>query len=161
MPATSRRVGLPQLPHAVRSLTTLDDVHYADLFTLTTTQPGMSSSPEAWVRAVLEQTPLARRSARRLWRLLGLRLGPRNSTEHVQGWTIVGRGGNWIRLQTSSWYMTAQAVCLVEQQSVSISLFLRYEQPVARLVWSTVSAPHQRAVPAMLRQAHDLMGDAA
>jgi hypothetical protein len=53
--------------------------------------------------------------------------------------------------------MTAQAVCLVEEGQVSISLSLRYDRPIAALVWALVSGPHQRAVPVMLCRAVELM----
>jgi hypothetical protein len=145
-------VGVDEVPRSVRSLTSLADPDYIDLFTVTT--PGARNrSPDEWARAVLEQTPLARRNARVLWRLMGLRLGPQSSPDHVQGWRISARGDNWLRAETASWYMTAQAVCLIEEGSVSASLSLRYDHPVAVLVWAVVSASHQRAMPIMLRQA--------
>jgi hypothetical protein len=150
--SVSTAVGEQAVPEVVRSLTTLTQPDYVDLFTITTPR-AMDWSAEEWARAILEQAPVARHNARRLWRLLGLRLGPPNSPHHVQGWSIAGQGNDWIRAETSSWYMTAQAVCHVEVDRVSISLALRYDQPVARLVWAVVSGPHQRAVPVMLRQA--------
>ena len=119
-----------EIPEVIRSLSTFASPNYVDLFTATTTA-AIDRSPEQWARAVLEQAPLARRNARVLWRLMGLRLGPRHSLDHVQGWTITARGDNWIRVETASWYMAAQAVCLVEEGQVSISLSLRYDQPVA------------------------------
>jgi hypothetical protein len=151
----SSLVGVHEVPDAVRSLTTLTDPDYVDLFTVTTaTASGRSA--EQWARAVLEQAPLSRRNARRLWRLMGLRLGPPHSADHVQGWRIAARGDNWLRVETASWYLTAQAVCLVEGTQVSVSLSLRYDRPVAALVWAVVAGPHQRAVPVMLRQAVEL-----
>lgn len=108
-------------------------------------------------RAVLERAPVSRRNARRLWRVLGLRLGPRHSPGHVQGWKIAASGDDWLRIETASWYLTAQAVCLVEEGRVSLSLSLRYDRRVAALVWALVSGPHQRAVPVMLQQAVRLM----
>jgi hypothetical protein len=141
-----------EIPEVIRSLTTLGSPDYVDLFTATTTEV-IDRSPEQWARAVLEQAPLARHNARVLWRLMGLRLGPRHSPDHVQGWTITARGDNWIRVETGSWYMAAQAVCLVEEGQVSISLSLRYDHAVAALIWALVSGPHQRAVPVMLSQA--------
>jgi hypothetical protein len=149
-------VGVDEVPGTVRSIVTLADPDYVDLFTVPT-PIAEDRSAEEWARAVLEQSTLARRNARLLWRLMGLRLGPRNSPHHVQGWKISGRGTNWLRAETASWYMTAQAICLVEQRQVSISLSLRYDRPVARLVWAGVSGPHQRAVPVMLRQALRLL----
>jgi hypothetical protein len=145
-------VGVNAVPEVVRSRATLADPHYVDLFTLATPR-ATDWSAEDWARAIFEQAPLARHNARLLWRLLGLRLGPRHSPDHVQGWIIAGRGDDWLRAETASWYMTAQAVCLVEKGQVSISLALRYDHLVARPVWSIVCGPHQRAVPIMLRQA--------
>ena len=101
---------------------------------------------------MLEGTPTGR-SAPILWRLLGLRLGPRPSPDHVQGWTIADRGASWIRLETSSWFMTAHAVAHVADEQLSLALFLRYDRPIAALIWAPVSVLHRRAVPVMLHQA--------
>jgi hypothetical protein len=144
-------VGLPNLPEAIRSLGGLASPDYADLYTVTTRE-AMDKSPEDWARATLEETPTGR-SAPSLWRLLGLRLGPRHSPDHVQGWKIADRGDNWIRLEAASWFMTAHGVLQVDEGRVSVALFLRYDRPMAALVWPPVSIMHRRAVPAMLRQA--------
>ena len=98
---------------------------------------------------------MARDNARRFWRMLGLRLGPPGSPDHVQGWRIAARGDGWIRLETGSWYLRAQAVCLVEDDRVSMSLSLRYRHPraIGHLVWALIERPHRRALPLMLRQA--------
>jgi hypothetical protein len=145
-------VGVDEVPGAVRSIVTLADPDYMDLFTVST-PIAKDRSAEQWIRAVLEQSAVARHNARRVWRLMGLRLGPQDSADHVQGWKISGRGADWVRVETASWYLTAQAICLVEQGRVSISLALRYDHPAARLAWAVVSGPHQRALPVMLRQA--------
>ena len=88
---------------------------------------------------------------------MGLRLGPRHSPGHVQGWKIAARGANWLRVETASWYMTAQAICLVEEGQVFISLSLRYDRPIAALAWGRRVGPHQQAIPGMLREAAGLM----
>src|SRR5215831_15395270 len=69
----------------------------------------------------------------------------------------------WVRLDTGSWYMAAQAVCLVEDGRVSLSLSVRHRRPrpVGALVMTLVAGPHQRAVPVMLHQAVDLATPAA
>jgi hypothetical protein len=149
-------VGADQVPDAVRSRSTIADPDYVDLFTITT-PPTTTTSPEKWARAVLEEAPVSRRNARFLWRLMGLRLGPRHSADCVQGWKIAACENDWLRLATGSWYMSAEAVCSVEDGRLSFSLSLHYERSVAALVWALVSGPHQRAVPAMLRQAVELM----
>ena len=153
----SSRVGCQEVPEAVRSLTTFAEPDYVDLFTIEASGAG-DSSAEAWARAVLERAPLSRSNARRLWGLMGLRLGPPGSPDHVQGWRIAERGDGWIRCETASWYTAAEAVCLVGDDQVSISLSLRYDQRlIARLVWAVIAGPHQRAVPVMLHQAVKLM----
>ena len=154
MNGVSSHVGTHDVPEAVRSLTTFTDPDYVDLFTVTT--PAAADRPaEEWARAVLGYA--GGRPARVLWRLMGLRLGPRHSRDHVQGWKIAARGDNWLRVETASRYMTAQAACLVEEGQVSISLSLRYDRPIAALVWAVVSGTHQRAIPAMLREAVELI----
>jgi hypothetical protein len=158
MSAVASHVGASDVPEAVRSLTTLGPPDYVDLFTVTTPLAATRSAEE-WARAVLERSPLADRHARRLWRVIGLRLGPPGSPDHVQGWKIAARGDHWVRLETGSWYLTAQAVCLVEAGQVSLSLSLRHDRRIAALVWAPVAGPHQRAVPVMLRQAVEIVAN--
>jgi hypothetical protein len=152
----SSLVGVDAVPDTVRSLATVSGPDYVDLYTIEARAAG-DHSPEEWARALLERAALSQRHARRLWRLMGLRLGPGGSPDHVAGWTIAARADDWIRLETGLWYATAQALCLVGDNQVRVSLFLRYDHPVARLVWRVVSGPHQRAVPVMLGQAVGLM----
>jgi hypothetical protein len=149
-------VGVHDVPQAVRSLTTFPDPDYVDMFTVATPLAA-DRSPEAWARAILEQAPLASQNAREFWRLMGLRLGPQHSSDHVQGWWIAARGDTWLRLETASWYLSAQAVCLVNADEVSLSLSLRYDRAEAAVVWALVSGQHQRAVPVMLHQAVKLV----
>jgi hypothetical protein len=149
--------GLKNVPHSLSVHTTLARVDYIDLFTLATPLADEASAEE-WARAILERSDLARRGARPLWRVMGLRLGPRHSADHVQGWRISARGSNWIRVDAESWYMQAQAVCQVDEEHVSVSLSLSYDHPLAALVWAAISGPHQRAVPVMLIQAVGLIG---
>jgi hypothetical protein len=153
MVTVSSAVGVREVREDVRVLTTIDKPDYVDLFTIKTPK-AQEWSAERWMRAILEEAPLSLRNARRLWRIMGLRLGPRSSPDHVQGWRIAARGDTWIRAETSCWYLTAQAICLVEEAQVLVSLSLRYDRPlVAVPVWTLVCGPHQRALPAMLRQA--------
>ncbi|MCU1451664.1 MAG: hypothetical protein JWP02_3834 [Acidimicrobiales bacterium] len=144
-------VGLRNIPETIRSVDTFDNPDYVDLFTLTT-RGAREKSPEQWARTVLESTPLGQ-SARSLWRLLGLRLGPRHSADYVQGWRIADRGDDWMRVETASWFMTGHAVVRVDEGRVSVALFLRFDSPVAALLWLPVGVMHRRGVPAMLRQA--------
>jgi hypothetical protein len=71
----------------------------------------------------------------------------------VQGWTITGRAEDWIRLEAASWFMTANAVVKVDDGRVSAALFVRYDLPIAAVIWPPVSVMHRRAMPTLLRQA--------
>ena len=144
-------VGLANIPDAVRRVAALASPDYVDLFTATTSF-ATDKSAEEWARAALEDTPTGR-AAPFLWRLLGLRLGPTPSPDYVQGWKIADRGDDWIRIETTSWLMTAHAVVQVDDGRVSLALFLRYDRAIAALIWPPVSVTHRRAVPVILRQA--------
>jgi hypothetical protein len=160
----SSRVGVDQVPVSVRSLTTIAEPAYLDQHSLETPR-AQRFSAEEWARAILERATLSRRGARALWRSIGLRLGPVGDPAYVQGWRIAARDESHIRLETSSWYLEARSVCLVDGDTTSLSLALEFvHQHVASLVWAAIAGPHQRAVPVMLSQAdellaHDLSGD--
>jgi hypothetical protein len=149
-------VGQDRMPDRVLSLITLGHLDYVDLFTVAAPD-ATAHSAEEWARAVLERSPLAHSSARRFWRLIGLRLGPPQATDHVGGWEIAARGNGWIRLRTASWYMAAQAICVTGEGQVSVSLSLRYRSIVAKAVWALIARQHQRALSVMLRQAVRVM----
>jgi hypothetical protein len=144
-------VGLSNVPEAIRSADTLARPDYVDCFTATAIG-ATDKSAEEWARALLEDTPTGR-SAPSLWRLLGLRLGPIPSTDYVQGWKIADRADDWIRIETTSRFMTAHAVVRVDDGQLAIALFVRYDRRIAALIWPPVSVMHRRAVPVMLRQA--------
>ncbi|HZA86827.1 MAG TPA: hypothetical protein VE466_08110 [Acidimicrobiales bacterium] len=144
-------VGLSDIPETIRSHDTLTNPDYVDVFTAPASG-ATDRTPEEWARAVLEETPTGR-AAPALWRRLGLRLGPTPSAEHVQGLKIAARGDDWIRLETASWFMTAHGIVHTDDHQLSIALCIRYDHPIASVVWMPESAVHRRAVPVMLRQA--------
>jgi hypothetical protein len=124
---------------------------YVDLFTLTTSA-AVGGSPEQWARAGVEDA--AGLAGQFVWRvLLGLRLERRSSPNHVAGWKIVRRADSWIVLEAASWFLTAQIVVQVGDGKVSVATFIRYDRPIAALVWAPLSAGHRRAMPGLLRQA--------
>ena len=149
--AVSIAVGLRNVPQAIRALDTFGRPDYVDVFTITTGEHA-DASAEQWARAVLEETPTGR-SAPRLWRLLGLRLGPGSSPDHVQGWTIADGCDGWIRIEARSWFMSAHAVLRIDDATVAVALFVRYDRRIAAVIWPPVSVLHRRGVPVMLRQA--------
>jgi hypothetical protein len=128
----------------------MDRPDYVDLFTVTTDGPACVS-PERWCRAAIED--VAGLGGRFIWRgALGLRLKARPSTERVGGWKIADRGEDWIRLEASSWFLTAHLVIRRDDGHLSTGTFIRYDGPIAALIWVPVSAVHRRLMPGLLRE---------
>lgn len=137
------------VPEAIRSLSTMADPGYVDLFTMTSGIPG--KSPEQWARAMFED--VLGLQAQLLWRgLLCLRL--KASAHRVAGWKIAGSGDSWVRLEASSWFLTAHLVVQADDERVSLATFIRYDRSVASRVWPPISQRHRQAAPGLLRQAY-------
>ncbi len=116
---------------------------------------GDDRSPEQWARATFERAP---RPVRWFllagWRtVLGLRLGPYPSPEHVLGWRIVERAPDSITIELRSWLMTARQVFRTEQSRVTQATLVRYERRIAAVIWPPVSILHRQIVPRCLRAA--------
>jgi hypothetical protein len=136
------------VPEAIRSRSTLASPDYVDLFTVTTSE-AEDASPEQWARAVVDAAGLA---GQFVWRILcGLRLEWGRSPHYVGGWKIADRGDSWIRLEGASWFMTAQLVLEVADGHLSVATFIRYDRPMAALVWPPLSAGHRFLMPGLLR----------
>jgi hypothetical protein len=138
------------VPEAICFLSTLESPDYVDVFTVASVV--MDTSPEQWARATVEGvSPWA---CFVVWRVLcGLRLGPQPSPDSLAGWKIADRGDSWIRMEASSWFMTAHIIFHVDEGHVSFATFVRYDRPMAALVWPALSIGHRRAVPDLLRYA--------
>ena len=138
------------IPDVIRSLSGMDWPDYIDLFTLRTNGPP-DASPEQWFRTALED--VAGRGGQFIWRgILGLRLKSGPSTDRVGGWKIADRGKEWIRLEASSWFLTAHLVTRLDDGHLSAATFIRYDHPIAPLIWVPLSAVHRRLMPGLLAQ---------
>ena len=138
------------IPQAIRVLSGMDRPDYIDVFTVTT-NGAVNATPEQWVRTALED--VAGRGGQFIWRgVLGLRLKSRPSTERVAGWRIADRGEDWIRLDASSWFLTAHLVTRLDDGQLFAGTFIRYDQPIAPLIWVPMSAVHRRLMPGLLVQ---------
>jgi ketosteroid isomerase-like protein len=138
------------VPDVILSLSGMGRFDYVDLFTATTSTPA-DGSPEQWSRTALEE--VAGLGGQLIWRgVLGLRLTPRPTTERVGGWKIADRGEDWIRLEASSWFLAAHLVIRMEDGQLSAATFIRYDHPIAPLIWRPASAFHRRSMPGLLRQ---------
>lgn len=138
------------IPEVIRSLSGMDRPDYVDLFTVTTNRVA-DASPERWSRTAIED--VAGAGGQFIWcRVLRLRLSSRPSTERVGGWKIADRGKGWIRLEASSWFLTAHLVTRLEDGRLSVGTFIRYDHPIAPLIWVPLSVIHRRLMPGLLDQ---------
>ena len=136
------------VPESIRAISGMDRPDYIDVFTVTTTG-ATDATPEQWSRTALED--VAGREGQIIWRgVLGLRLRSQSSTEHVAGWKIGDRGEDWIRLEASSWFMTAHLVSQLDHGQLSAGTFIRYDHPIAPLIWVPASVVHRRMMPGLL-----------
>src|SRR5439155_6131045 len=107
MPVLQRR----SIPETIASLSGLDRVDYADLFTA----PVPGGSAEHLARAALEHARFIRVFGPLVWQVaLGLRLD-RSAPGRIAGWIVGGRGDTWVRLESASWFMTAHVLVHVEE----------------------------------------------
>src|SRR5207247_1749306 len=77
--------------------------------------------------------------------------------DYVGGWKIADRGDRWIRSEAGSWFMTAHIVVQVDDGQLSVATFVRYDRPIAALVWPPLSAGHRLAMPGLLRKTDGAM----
>jgi len=112
-------------------------------------------STEQWARTILEGAPVALRwFIVAGWRfVLGLRLGPRHSTEHILGWRITRRLHDETVLEVRSAFLTAHLVFDRDGSRLVWSTFVRYDRRIAALIWPPVSLLHRRIVPYTLARA--------
>lgn len=123
--------------------------NYIDLF-VATVDDATQATAESWARAAMQGASAAGRFL--AWRALcNLRLGPQSSPNYIAGWRIVERDDRWIRVQADSWFMTVNIVFLAEGRQVFFATLIRYDNPMGRLIWGTVSVVHRRIAPDFLR----------
>ena len=131
-----------------------ESADYADGFAIDTPDPNPRST-EQWARASLEQAPVALRWLIVAgWRfVLRLRLGPRQSPDHILGWKIIRRQPEATVLELRSSFLTAHLVFRRAETRLSWSTFVRYDRRTAAFVWPPVSLLHRRIVPLALQLA--------
>jgi hypothetical protein len=133
---------------------TLAGFDYAGAFEVTVGDPHQRS-PEQWVRATFEGAPRSVQWLLRVgWRsILGLRLGPPGSHDHVLGWKLVTAAPEAVLLEVRSGLVTARKVLRIQDSRVILTTFVRYERRWAGALWSVISPVHHRVEPYILGRA--------
>lgn len=142
-------VGVDRMPAKTKRLAGLHAT-YADQFTVMLDPGDLNAT--GWARRILEETPSGR-GAPSFWRLIGIRLGPRPSSDHIQGWRLVSADPGAVVLEARTPYLKARAVIEVEPTDLALALLVQYDHPVAAVLWPPIGVVHRRGVPQMLREA--------
>ncbi|MDB4972227.1 MAG: hypothetical protein JWN48_568 [Myxococcaceae bacterium] len=128
---------------------------YADAFEVVFPRVAAQPSAVDFLRGALEAAPppllLVARTA---WLLLGFRLGPSDSTQHIVGWRIVGSRADAVQLEVFGALADAVLVARVTTTGASVTTHLRYVRPrFARAVWAVAGVAHRRIAPLLLERA--------
>ncbi len=149
---SDRGAGTRAVGASVRGASALPAIDYADRFTLRT---DVVAAPEEWARAMFGNEPKPGETF--LWRgLLGLRLVPA-APDVVAGWRIDGRGADWIRLATRSWFLRAELVVAASGGEVALTTMLHYARVPAWLIWPPLSVVHRGLAPGVLLAAEAVL----
>lgn len=147
-------IGIAPVPAAVRAVDPLNAIDYTDAFEADTAGTN-ARSPEQWARATFDGAPAPMRWSLLVgWRaVLGLRLGPLRSPDHILGWHVHDRTASSIVLELRSWFLTCHLVFWTSDTRLVFSSSVRYGRKIGRVVWPLVSIIHRCAVPYLLRHA--------
>jgi len=146
----STRAGATRVEPGARARAQLPDADYADAFCVTSGPPAPAG---AWARRAFEGGPPAQRRLFRAlaWRgLLGMHLGPENSAQHIAGWTIVADRPEITVMHVDSWMLTGRLVTEATPTGTTITTLLRYDRPIARVVWAGAGNVHRAIMPGLL-----------
>jgi len=135
------------VPAAVRALSTLERVDYADTFRVELADV-RSRTAEDWARAVLEDAPPAVRGQLLSgWSSLGLKVG-RGS---VLGWHVRSSTPDVLLLGAGSWIgMPGELLFKRERSGLLFATFVRHGNPAARALWGRVERVHVATVRRLL-----------
>jgi hypothetical protein len=139
----------------VDPLTRQSPFDYADAFEVTL-RDGDGRTAEEIFRAGMQSTPsrlgglvlLAHRH------VLGFRLGPPESPNHIVGWQITRSEHDLLQLRADGPLFTGTMVARrVDERTARLTTSLVYRQPHARIVWAIVGPVHRGLAPRLLRHA--------
>lgn len=140
-----------EIPPEIVALTMIDPDHI-DCLRLATDRAS-TCSPEHWAHVALDEVAGAK--GQFVWRaLLGLRLAPRGSADHIAGWRIADRAPTWIRLEASGWMMTGEILVHFDDEYLSLVTVVRFRRRIAAYVWGALSGVHARVAPKLLLEAY-------
>lgn len=141
------------VPPDARALATLAAIDYEDGFLVEIEQAG-ARTPEQWARAILEDAPVARRSALLSgWSALGLKLGTTEPARRVLGWPIRRSTPEFVLLGADSRVgMPAELLFVPQRDGLFFATFVQHNQ-LSRIAWAPVVPVHLLTVRSLLEEA--------
>lgn len=142
-----RRVGVTETPPSA-----VAPPDYADAFEIAR-RPTDQRSAERWARDGFERLPMATRRSGLLahrW-ILGFRLGPWASPDHVFGWKIATSEPELLHLEARSRWLSGLMVWRLDDTRLVMTTFLRYEmERTGSAIWAVAGNFHRGAAPGLL-----------
>jgi hypothetical protein len=151
---TTSRVREVEVPASALALSTLPWVDYRDGFRLEL-PGGPRRSGEEWAREMLEGAAWkTRRSLRRAWPLLGLKMAPHGAEGAILGWRVRHSDADHALLGAESRIgMPAELLFRSEPDGLFFATLIQQRNPFVHALWAPIGPPHRRVVPALLRHA--------
>lgn len=143
-----------EVPADVLALSTLPWVDYRDGFRLEFAD-GPELSGEEWAREMLEGASAeTRRSLRRGWPLIGLKMAPHGADGAVLGWRLRHSETDFALLGADSRIgMPAELLFRPEPGGLFFATLIQQRNPFVHMLWAPIGPPHRRVVPALMRNA--------
>jgi hypothetical protein len=128
---------------------------YADAFAVARRAEDRRSA-ERWARDGFGEIPAFTRQGGLLAHglLLGFRLGPWDSPDHVFGWRIVTSEPELLHVEAHGPWLSGHMIWRLHDARLTMSTFIHHEMPgVGALVWTTLGGVHRASAPYLLRLA--------
>jgi hypothetical protein len=147
------RVHQTVLPAGTRELATLAHIDYEDAF-LVGTGLAQDLTAEQWAREILEAAPLSTRQAlTRGWSMLGLRLAPAQSGQHVLGWEIRHSDPDAVLLGARGRLgLSGELIFQRSPRSLLYATVVQLDNRIARGLWAGIESRHRRVVQNLLER---------
>jgi hypothetical protein len=126
--------------------------NYADAFEVTVDESDARTAEEV-MRTGLSKVAPVRFSALLMAHrhMLGFRLGPASAPDHAMGWRVVTSEPDLCRLEADGPRMAGTMVLRrVDPVTMRLTTFVRYRQPIARIIWAIAGPIHRRAAPQLM-----------
>lgn len=134
---------------------TIASPDYADAFEVARS-PTDRRSAEQWARHSSERLPVTLRRSGLLIhrRILGFRVGPWASSDHIFGWRIATSEPELLHLEARSTLLNGHMVWRLHQERLVMTTFLQYERRrTAPMVWAVIGNIHRGVAPYLLELA--------